>query len=385
MSALHKLAAACFAFTGLMITPSHATQINTVADTEVLQTRYCPELATQLSRAQLNYTCAASSGTAEAVKRVVADPRQIGIGQLDVFAHEMAKLGNAGAIETMRSDDLRQCLFAVTRQKQLQTFGELSVRAPQLRFVLPPPETGSADTFRILQQADASGLGRAMRVEHTTNAEEAVRHALSADDTVAFFVQFPDPEDPTFRLVREMGGHIIPLIDREVLRQQVSGQKIYFAQETQVANADWLESGKKVVTTCTPTVVFTGAPSMLPDGQARQDQADLIATVRALRTSALLPQESGFARVLKRTKELSASSAEQLMKASEQAREKAGPYIESAKDAADKAMEAAKPALERAKEYGINAYQRAREGLKDLMAPKKEDAPAAAPPETPKQ
>lgn len=382
MSALRISAAVFVSTIGLMAAEVRASsQIYTVADTEVLLSRYCPELATQLARAKLDYTCAATPGTADAVKRVNAEPREIGIGQLDVFAHEASKFANPGAFRIIRSDDLRQCLFAVARRKDLTNFGELSAHAPNLRFVLPPPETGSSDTFRILQQIDAAGLGRANRVDHTTNAEEAVRHALSADDTVAFFVQFPDPEDPAFKLVREMGGHFIPLIDREVLRRQINGDKIYFAQETQVANADWLASGQHVVTTCTPTVVFTGSPANITDNRARQDHEDLIATVRALKSEALLPPESGFARILKRTKELSATSAEQLMKASEQAREKAAPYLESAKEAADKAIEAAKPALERAKEYGINAYERAREGLKELMAPKKQDAL----PETPKQ
>jgi hypothetical protein len=379
VSALRSVAAVLVSAVGLMTTAGHATQINTVADTEVLQKRYCPELATQLARAKLDYTCAATSGTADAVKRVNTEPREIGIGQLDVYANEASKFANPNVFKIIRSDDLRQCLFAVTLRKDLTNFGELSAHAPKLRFVLPPPETGSSDAFRILQQIDTAGLGQTSRVEHTTNAAEAVRHALSAEDTVAFFVQFPDPEDPAFKLVREMGGHFIPLIDREVLRRQINGEKVYFAQETQVANADWLASGKQVVTTCTPTVVFTGSPLMLTDGKARQDHEDLIATIRALKTEALLPPETTFSRVLKRTKELSASSAEQLMKASEQARENAGPYLESAKEAADKAIEAAKPALERAKEYGINAYERAREGLKDLMAPKKDDAPVDPP------
>ena len=114
-------------------------------------------------------------------------------------------------------------------------------------------------------------------------------------------------------------------------------------------------------------VLFTGTPEKITDAKARQDHEDMIATVRALRTEMLLPQESTFARILARTKELSASSAEKLMQASERAKERARPYIEDAKEATDRAIEAAKPALNKAREYGRKFYDQAREGLKGLM------------------
>ncbi len=367
------LIAAPFALSGGAV----ATSIHTGDDTEALHTRYCPELATQLSRAKFDYTCAWSPGTTRNVKAVVENPRQIGMGQLDVFAHEAVKFANPAILTQIRSDDMRQCLFAVSRHRDLQTYGELAARAAKLRFILPAPDSDSTATFRLLQQIDLPGLGATKNVQHASSALDAVRAALTSDDGVAFFVQFPDPEDRTFRLVRELGGHFVPIIDREILRQQIAGQKTYFAQETQVANADWLEAGQKVVTTCTPSVVFTGSSASISDEQGRRDHEDLIATVRALRPEALLPQESNFARALKRTKEISATSAEQLVKASEQAREKAKPYLDSAKEAADKAYEAARPAYERARDYGLKAYERAREELKELMAPKTE--PEAAP------
>ena len=366
-----------------------ATTIHTGDDTEALHTRYCPELAKQLSRARFDYTCAWSPGTTRNVKAVTDNPRHIGMGQLDVFAHEAVKHATPPVLTQIRSDDIRQCLFAVSRQRDLKTYGELAARAAQLRFILPAPASDSTATFRLLQQIDLPGLGATKNVQHATSALDAVRAALTSDDGVAFFVQFPDPEDRTFRLVRELGGHFIPIIDREILRQQINSQKIYYAQETQVANAEWLEAGQKVVTTCTPSVVFTGSSASITDEQARRDHDDLIATVRALRPDALLPQESNFARALQRTKELSATSAEQLMKASEQAREKAKPYLESAKEAADKAIEAARPAYQKAWDYGYKAYERAREELKELMAPKTEPATApaqpVAPAEAPKQ
>src|SRR5690606_9023339 len=203
-------------------------------------------------------------------------------------------------------------LFAVTKRRDLQSYGELSAHASELTFHLPPAESSSSGSFGILQQIDASGLGQPAAVQHEASAVDAIRAALSSDSAVAFFVDFPDPGDPRFELVNELGGHYVPLIDREILRRHIGGEKIYFAQETQVSNAAWLTSARKVVTACTPMVLFTGSPERIADPKLRQDHADMIATVRALRTEALLPQESTFTRVLTRTKELSASSAEKL-------------------------------------------------------------------------
>jgi hypothetical protein len=41
-------------------------------------------------------------------------------------------------------------------------------------------------------------------------------------------VEFPDPENRRFKLVRVEGGHFVPIVDREVLRQQIGGHKVYF-------------------------------------------------------------------------------------------------------------------------------------------------------------
>lgn len=363
---------------------SFANRIHTAEEGGTYHARFCPVLAEQLARSEFAYTCQTSTGTAENIRKVLTAPAEIGYGQLDIFARVLEDAEDAGALVPIRTDDVRQCLFAASKRRDLQSFGELSARAPELHFHLPPRESDSNGTFALLQQIDPNGLGKAGNVTYASTTEEAIRAALSDENAVAFFVEFPDPENRRFALARELGGHFVPIIDREVLRQQMGGHKVYFAQETQVSNADWLTTARKVVTACTPTVVFTGSPEKISDLKARQDHADLIATVRAMRTEALLPQESTIARVLARTKELSATSAEKLMQASERAKEEAKPYIESAKEATEKAIEAAKPALEKAKDYGWRFYERAREELKGLMAPKPEEAPPPSP-EQPKE
>jgi hypothetical protein len=373
------------AFAALAL-PASASQINTGGTSGAYHANFCPVLAQQLKLAQFDYRCTPSAGTRENMERVLANPRQLGYGQLDVFALEGRQMKAEAALTIVRQDDVRECLFAVTRNKDISNWGELAANAARLRFILPPVASGSAGTFQFLRGIDADGLGKAKSVTNAASTEEAIREALSADDTVSLFVQFADPDAEQFGQVGKLGGHIVPVIDRTILRQEVAGKKIYFAQETQVEDAQWTKSGKKVVTACTPLVVFTGAPDKVQGEQAKKDHEDLIRTVAALKSGSLLPEESLFQRLVKRTKELSATSTEKVLEATEQAREKAKPYTEKAmetakeaseqaKQAAERAGEAAKPYYDKSKEAAQKAYDDAVRIAKELMDKSKPDAP----------
>jgi hypothetical protein len=346
---------------GALSLPAAANQINTGGEAGAYHKSFCPALSAQLKLAQFDYACTPSAGTRENIERVLANPRQLGYGQLDVFALETRQLKAEAALTLVRQDDVRECVFAVTRNKDVSNYGELAANAGRLRFIMPPASSGSFGTFQFLRAIDADGLGKAKSVTNAASPEDAIREALSADDTVSLFVQFADPDSPRFELVRKLGGHVVPVIDRTILRQEVAGKKIYFAQETQVENAQWVKSGHKVVTACTPLVVFTGSPDTISGDQARKDHADLVRTVSALKSDSLLPEESLFQKLIKRTKELSAVSTEKMLEVTEQAREKAKPYTEKAMDAAKEASEQAKQAAERAGEAAKPYYDKSKE------------------------
>lgn len=369
-----------------LATPAGATQINTGSSTGAYETSFCPVLAQQLKLAQFDYACKPSAGTRENMERVLSNPRQLGYGQLDVFALESRQMNAEAGFTLVRQDDVRECVFAVTRNKDITNWGELTANAPKLRFILPPAGSGSAGTFQFLRSIDTDGLGKANSVINAVSTADAIKEALSADDTVSLFVQFADPEAEQFTEVTKLGGHIVPVIDRTILRQEVAGKKIYFAQETQVEDAQWTRSGRKVVTACTPLVLFTGAPDRVQGEQARKDHEDLIRTVTALKSGSLLPEESLFQKLVKRTKELSATSTEKVLEATDQAREKAKPYTEKAmeaaketteqaRQAAERASEAAKPYYDKSKEAARKAYDDAARIAKELMDKPKPEEP----------
>ena len=138
-----------------------AIQINTGAESGAYHTTFCPALAKQLERSKFDYACTPSDGSSDNISRVAAEPRQIGYSQLDVLALEAPALGGAKTFTRLRTDDVRECVFAVTRNRELTTYGDIAANAGRLRFVLPPKTSGSAGTFRYLQQIDSDGLAKA--------------------------------------------------------------------------------------------------------------------------------------------------------------------------------------------------------------------------------
>jgi hypothetical protein len=329
--------------------PVHAETIHTGGETGAYHSHFCPALTSALSRRNVSATCKTSVGTVANMRRVLGNPTDLGYAQLDVFALKSDGFGGSDVFTRVRVDDARECVFAVTKAPDLTNYGEVAVFAEQLKFFLPPAQSGSTGTFRFLQELDPEGLGRAQEIELTGSADEAIRKALETRGGIAFFVQFPDAQNPRFKMIQDLGGHVVPVIDRAILAQEVDGQRIYHAQETQVTNTRWLRASPKVVTACTPLVLFTGAPETIKDKTERQNHADLISSIRGFPPQEMLPRDTLFARLMKRTKQLSAASADRLVKLSDAARERA------------------KPLLERAKETGAELYQRAKEGTEVMI------------------
>lgn len=373
-SAVLFLTAAALAALG----PAGASQINTGDPIGAYHADFCPLLSAQLRLAQFDYACSASSGTPESMARVVAAPQQLGYGHLDVFALESRRLV-AGTLTLVRQDDVRACLYAVTRSKEVSNWGEIGARAGDLRFILPPQASDSAATFEFLRGI-SEALGRAKSIAYAATEKEAIRQALSADDAVSLLVHLPDPDSAPFELVRRLGGQLLPVIDRTILRQAVDGRKIYFPQEVEIESAGWIKSARKVVTVCTPLVVFTGPPERIADEPARKDHEDLVRTAAALKADKLLPEASMLGQALKRTKELSASGTERALELTEEARARAKPYadkaMERAREVGDQARQAAERAGEAAKQAAEKAYEEAVRFGKELAGQTKpEPAP----------
>src|SRR5258707_725292 len=65
---------------------ARAQAIYTGGATGAYNSSFCPPLAKELGKAFFNMTCTPTAGTVENVNKVLADPKNIGFGQLDVVA-----------------------------------------------------------------------------------------------------------------------------------------------------------------------------------------------------------------------------------------------------------------------------------------------------------
>ncbi len=344
-------------------------RIHTGGETGAYYKNFCPPLAKALSDTDNVHDCTPSDGSYDNMARVNAQPNDFGFAQLDVLTLERKRTeGQRTTFQTVRSDDVRECIFAVARNPELKTFGDIAVHADELRFILPSENSGSAVTFRYLQMID-SDLAHAGSIRHVADVNEAVRLALSADDTVAIFVQFADPDNPRFQLVNRLGGHFIPVIDRNILSARIDGKAVYFAEETDVTDARWTAKGTKVITACTPLVIFTGADGLVTDPAMAEAHRKAIATLQAIPSENLHPKDGLFEGLLKRTREMSATAVSKLVDVSQAAREKTKPLIDKAKEATTKALETSKPHFEEAKQSGVETLEKAKEAVKDLIAP----------------
>ena len=75
MTARHRLAAVTFLSAIGVAGAALADRINTGDEAGTYHARICPELVQQLARSELAYSCRASSGTAENVRKVASRPR----------------------------------------------------------------------------------------------------------------------------------------------------------------------------------------------------------------------------------------------------------------------------------------------------------------------
>lgn len=346
---------------------AHAAAINTAGETGAYHKDFCPGLEKELAAAKLDFKCTPSNGSVENIARTLADPKQIGFSQFDIYAREAAKLGSA-PLTVIRSDIGRECLFMVTRNKTFKTYGEVAAIAPNLRFVLPPKGSGSTATFEYLQKIDPTGLGQAKNIGYGATADDALDQVLSGEDNlVTLIVQFPDPDNARFKLIDEKSGQFIPVIDRAILRQEIGGEKVYYAQETEISSPKFLKKGETVITSCTPVTLFTGAPERVSSGVDRANHQDTIRTIQALDRSVLLPREGFFSSLLKRTKELSATGVEQALEMSEKARAQSQPIIEDAKKKANEIKQEAKQLGKKALDTANDFKQRAQDEADGLM------------------
>ena len=236
---------------------------------------FCPQVQAALKAEYFEHQCATSQGSGDNVEKVLATPTDVGLGQFDVVAAAVDQ--NPGKLAVVDPGIGLECLYAVTTDPNVTSLKGLSARMP---VALPPEKSGSTGTFKFLQSLD-EGLAQLRNITYYGSAKEAVDAVVSNKAALAFFVQFANTKNEVFETINDAKLTFIPVINRQILRREVAGQRVYQPQEVVVTPAGLLgrltgQEPEKIVTTCMPVVLFTGDPASMPEGTARQDQEDVL-------------------------------------------------------------------------------------------------------------
>lgn len=265
-----------FTLTVLSGVPASAQSIHAGSASGSYTNDFCPQVQATLKTQYFEHTCVTSQGTGDNVEKVLSNPVDVGLGQLDIVAAQA--LEHPDKLTIVNPKLGLECLYAVTTDQSVTSLTRLAARMP---VALPPQKSGSTATFEYLQSLDA-GLAKLRKVTYHQSALEAVQAVIKGEAALAFFVQFPNTENTVFETINDAGLKFIPVINREILRREVVGLSVYEPQEVVVTPAGLLGklTGKeptKIDTTCTPMVLFTGSPNQLPEGSTeREDQDEVI-------------------------------------------------------------------------------------------------------------
>lgn len=310
--------------------PAHAQRaaIYTGGQSGAYYSVFCPPLPSALEKAYFTgFSCKTSAGSVDNIQKVLADPKQIGFAQFDVFAVEAARNPDVAKRLVVVRQLACEGMWMITKNPAIKTYGDVLKFASRIPYVLPPKGSGSVATFDHLRELDKAGLGRAQNVKYAQNVPTLINEVASGNGfEVGFFVQFADPENANIKAIIEKGLHVVPIASRDVLNSKVQDKEVYQIQSFTLKSGGFFTNAQETVATCTPVVIFTGRPEALPQAD-QQDQQEMIQKITSMPDQDFLPQESRFASLIKATKRLSGSALEEMMAAADKASKAIGETI----------------------------------------------------------
>lgn len=303
------------------LAPASAQSVYTGGKSGAYFSVLCPGLVDGLRNEGFTPTCQETAGSLDNINKVLADPTSVGFVQGDVFANWAAThAADAAKIVAIRSDLASESVYFVS--KNVKSFGDLVRFVTRVKFVLPPQTSGAAQTWENLKAVLPQVFSKvdASQVTYAASTDAAVNAALAQDNTIALFVQLPDPTNPIFKSVIDKKGNFIPIVARALLNQQVAGQSVYTLETRPVTKAGLVKSALEVTTIATPIVIITQPASAIPEGgNARTNHEDLIKVIKSLPKEKLLPKSgptvSLFNRAYSATKDAANSLAGETEKA----------------------------------------------------------------------
>lgn len=317
ISVLSAALSASIAFFGV----ANAQNIYTGGKTGAYFGTMCPGLLEGLRTEGFTPTCTESAGSLDNIQKLLADPTGVALVQTDAFANWAgANPEEAKKIVTIRSDLASEGVYFVS--KNIQEFPDVVRIITRVKVVLPPKTSGAAQTWENLKKILPQLFTKvdASQVTYAESAAKAVELALSQDNTIALFVQLPDPSNEIFKTIVEKKGNFIPLVARAILAQKVNGSSVYTLETRPVTKVGIISNAVEVTTVATPIMLITQATDNVPDkGNDRANHDDLIKIIKGMPKEKLLPKAGATVSLFNRAYTASVDVATKLTDKAEQA------------------------------------------------------------------
>ncbi|MGF1527146.1 MAG: hypothetical protein ACFCBW_10180 [Candidatus Competibacterales bacterium] len=287
-----------------------ADQINGASPTGSYTTVFAPLIKKVLDENFFYFDIAPSAGSVEAFERVLDNPGQISIGQLDVVA--ILAQENPDQVTIVRRL-ANECLYAVAQSDAIGNWRELERVARRARIVTAAEKSGSNFTLKTIMTLNPEGrMAQAVdRVVNLDDAATAFERVAAGEADVAFAVAYPDPESRLFEIARENDLNFVPVGTPAMRRVQVDGQSVYTPSQITIEEGGLFSEAKTVTTSCTSAVIFTGSLSRFEEGsEAYLDQQDKIGILREAPDEAFVPDDDRWTRIFSSARNLASDAAD---------------------------------------------------------------------------
>ncbi len=255
-------------------------------------------------------TVSTSKGTPDNMTSVAANPGNYGLGQANVVAKLINTEPYKGKVQIVNTQSIGQELvFLVVSPKLYERasfYGTIANNAANVKFVMPGKDTGPGVTFDQLTELDPR-LQKAKSVERVNSVDDAIDVVASGQAQATLVVQFANPNNDRFKIIKEKGLRIVPVRHLPMLSVKLpGGQSAFVACGGQ-------EVGDKEPTSgvCTPIVLMTGVANTNPK----------IADLANVPSDQFAPKDVSFAAFWKKAK---AAAAKATAEAATWANEKIG-------------------------------------------------------------
>ena len=281
----------------------------------------CPALIEGLKPEGFTPTCVETSGSLDNVDKLLGDPSGLAMVQTDAYANwALANADKAKKLVTVRADLASEGVYFVS--KNIADFGDMVRFITRIKLVLPPKSSGPAQTFenmkrtlpRVFAKLDDS------QISYAESATAAIQKALETDNTVALFVQLPDPSNANFKLITDKKGNFIPVVAQALVDEKIGDTPVYTVETRAVKAGGLISKGIEVTTLATPIMIIANVPDAIPAGtNARTNYDDMIKAVKTLSREKLLPKTGSAASLFSRAFTATSSATKDLINKTEAA------------------------------------------------------------------